>query len=117
MSAVLTLAADPSTSVLLHSVTALQGPIVTGISDTANGMIANWTTVFKGAAVLAAIIIVLFTAIKTKLAVASMIISVIVAAFLLWAVTGNGLGWFSNSIDQEVSGSPAVIQILDGESL
>lgn len=115
MFALLTLAADPSTSVVLHSVTALQGPIVASVSDTANSMIATWTTVIKGGAVLAAIIIVLVTAIKTRFAIASTLLSVVVAGFLLWAVTADGLGWFSNSIDQEVTGSPAISQVVDAE--
>jgi uncharacterized membrane protein YdcZ (DUF606 family) len=112
MSALLTLAADPSTATVLHSV----GPILTAsVSDTANNAILTWTGVIKSGAVLAAIIIVLVTAIKTKLAIASTLLAVVVAGFLLWAVTGDGLGWFSNGINQEFTSSPAAVEIFHGE--
>lgn len=103
MSALLTIAADPSATV-----------IVAGLSDTLNGAIVDWTGVARGGAVLAAIIIVLVTAIKTRLAIASTLLSVVVAGFLLWAVTADGLGWFSNGIEQEFAASPAVSWVANG---
>lgn len=116
MSALLTLVTDPSTVAVLNHAAAIHGPVLAGgVSDTANGLISTWTTVIRGAAGLAALIIVLVTAVKTRFAIASTLLSVVVAGFLLWAVTANGLGWFSNSIDQEVTSSPATSQVFVGE--
>jgi len=109
MSALLTIATD----LTAHSTAAIShGMVVASVSDTANTLIANWTGVIQGAAVLVAIVIVVVTAVKTRLAIASTTLSVVVAGILLWAVTADGLGWFSNSIDQEVTGSPAIVELL-----
>lgn len=116
MSALLTLVTAPSAAAAFNHVVAIHGPVLVGsVSDTANGLIGTWTTVIRGAAGLAALIIILVTAIKTRLAIASTLLSVVVAGFLLWAVTANGLGWFSNSINQEVKGSPVISQVVVGE--
>jgi hypothetical protein len=118
MSAFLTFAADPSTVAAINHIAVAHGPVLAGgISDTANSLISTWSTVIRGAAGLAALIIILVTAVKTRLAIASTLLSVVVAGFLLWAVTANGLGWFSTSINQEVNHGAASSQVISGELL
>ena len=65
-----------------------------------------------GFAALAAITFIVLTAIWTKLAWGKILVSTLVAAFVVWAVTMNGLGWFSSSIDSEVTSAPAVSVVI-----
>lgn len=78
------------------------------ISEWLNNFFAEWTIVVKGFAALAAITFIVLTAIWTKLAWGKILVSTLVAAFVVWAVTMNGLGWFSSSIDSEVTSAPAI---------
>lgn len=78
------------------------------ISEWLNNFFAEWTNVVKGFAALAAITFIVLTAIWTKLAWGKILVSTLVAAFVVWAVTMNGLGWFSSSIDSEVTSAPAI---------
>lgn len=78
------------------------------LSEWLNNFFADWTGVVRGFAALAAITFIVFTAIWTKLAWGKILVSTLVAAFVVWAVTMNGLGWFSSSIDNEINGAPAI---------
>lgn len=82
------------------------------LSEWLNNFFADWTNVVKGFAVLAAITFIVLTAIWTKLAWGKILVSTLVAAFVVWAVTMNGLGWFSSSIDSEVTSAPAVSVVI-----
>lgn len=73
------------------------------LSDFFNNLISDWTVVVKGFAALAAIIFVVVTAIVTKLAWARIVVSVVVAGFVIWAVTMDGLGFFATAVDQETA--------------
>lgn len=83
------------------------------ISEFFNNFFADWTVVVKGFAGLAAITFVVLTAIWTKLAWGRIIVATLVAAFVVWAVTMDGLGWFSSGIDNEVNGAPAVTTVIE----
>ncbi|GAA1746558.1 hypothetical protein [Microbacterium paludicola] len=83
--------------------TAQPGLVEASISDKANQLIADWSTVIRGAAVLAAITIVVITAIKTKLAWAATALSLVVGGAMIWGVTMDGLGWFSQGVDNELA--------------
>lgn len=78
------------------------------LSEWLNTFFADWTNVVKGFAALAAITFIVLTAIWTKLAWGKILVSTLVAGFVVWAVTMNGLGWFSSSIDNEVTSAPAI---------
>lgn len=80
------------------------------MSDFINTLIANWTGVIRGFALLAAITLIIVVAIVSKLAWGRIIITTIVAAFVIWAVTGNGLGWFSEKIGEETNASAHAIE-------
>lgn len=82
------------------------------LSEWLNNFFAEWTNVVKGFAALAAITFIVLTAIWTKLAWGKILVSTLVAAFVVWAVTMNGLGWFSSSIDSEVTSAPAVSVVI-----
>lgn len=82
------------------------------LSEWLNNFFADWTNVVKGFAALAAITFIVLTAIWTKLAWGKILVSTLVAAFVVWAVTMNGLGWFSSSIDSEVTSAPAVSVVI-----
>ena len=72
------------------------------MSDFLNTLIANWTETVKAFAALAAITLIVVVAIVTKLAWGKIIVTMIVAGAVVWAVTMNGLGWFSEKIDSEM---------------
>lgn len=74
-----------------------------GLSETLNSLFADWTGVIKAFASLAAITLILVVAIVTKLAWGKLLITTMVAAFVIWAVTMNGLGFFSDTIDRELA--------------
>lgn len=73
------------------------------MSDFLNTLIANWTETVKAFAALAAITLIVVVAIVTKLAWGKIIVTMIVAGAVVWAVTMNGLGWFSEKIDSETA--------------
>ena len=83
-------------------------PLAPGAAGLPRGMAAEAV----GFAALAAITFIVLTAIWTKLAWGKILVSTLVAAFVVWAVTMNGLGWFSSSIDSEVTSAPAVSVVI-----
>ncbi len=101
----LALLADPTvhTVAAAHLQVAASQIRADGLSSWANSAITSWTTVVKGAALLVGIVLFVVTAVKTKLSVASMIVAGLMSGFLIWAVTMNGLGWFSTGIGGETN--------------
>ena len=83
------------------------------ISEWLNSFFADWTGVVKGFAALAAITFIVLTAIWTKLAWGRIVVATLVAAFVVWAVTMDGLGWFSSGINTEITGAPAVSLVIE----
>lgn len=83
------------------------------MSDFLNELFADWTGVIRIFAGLAAITLIVVVAIASKLAWGKIIMSTIVAAFVLWAVSGNGLGWFSDKIGEETNASGQSIHQVD----
>lgn len=79
-----------------------------GLSEFLNNLFSTWTGVVQAFAFLAAITLIVVTAIVTKLAWGKIIVSTLVAGFVVWAVTMNGLGWFSSSIDRETTATATV---------
>lgn len=75
-----------------------------GFFDWANGFLADASALVKGFTLLACIVVFLSVAIKTRFAIASTILTLVIGGFVVWAVTLNGLGWFSEGINQETVG-------------
>lgn len=84
-----------------------------GISDILNNLISDWTGVVKGIAGLAALALVVITAIVTRGSWAKILISMAVGAFVVWGVTMNGLGWFSDGINGELTTAPATLVVTE----
>lgn len=83
------------------------------MSDYLNSLFADWTETVKLFTVLASITLIVTVAIITKLAWGKIIVSMIVAGAVLWAVNGNGLGWFSTKIDEETNASAQGMHLVD----
>lgn len=77
--------------------------------DWINNLIADGTTTLRAFVFLAAAVIFLVVAITTRFAVGKTLITAILAGFVVWAVSLNGLGWFSERVGDETS-SPATYQ-------
>lgn len=73
------------------------------LSDFLNDLFSTWTGVVQAFALLASIVVVVVVAIVTRLAWGKLIVTSLVAGFVIWAVTMNGLGWFSETIDNETN--------------
>lgn len=63
---------------------------------------ADATALLRAGALLVAILMVLATWVKTRAAV-PVIATMILAGAVLWAVTADGLGWFSDRIDDDAA--------------
>lgn len=83
------------------------------MSEFINSLIANWTVTVKAFAVLAAITLVIVTAIKTKGSWTAIIISLLTGGIVVWAVTMNGLGWFSERVGDETNASVQGVHLVD----
>lgn len=81
------------------------------LSEILNDLFSTWTGVVRGFAMLAAIVVVVVVAIMTKLAWGKLLVTCLVAGFVIWAVTMNGLGWFSTAIRNETT-VPAAMTIV-----
>lgn len=84
-----------------------------GIFDWANDVTAQGTVLVKSVVFLACIVMVVFTAVKTKMAIASVLMTAAMAAFVIWAVTMDGLGWFANGIGEETSGMGTSTSLIE----
>ncbi|KDA07190.1 hypothetical protein DC31_00270 [Microbacterium sp. CH12i] len=82
------------------------------LSEYLNDLFSTWTDVVKGFALLASIILVIVVAIVTRLAWGKLLVTTLVAGFVIWAVTMNGLGWFSQTINNETNAAPASVTVL-----
>lgn len=82
------------------------------ISEFFNNLFADWTTVVRGGVLLAAIIGVAITAIITNFKLGKIVVAGIAAAFAIWLVTGDGLGWFSQGIKNETVALAPVSNVL-----
>ena len=72
---------------------------------------ADATALLRAGALLVAILMVLATWVKTRAAV-PVIATMILAGAVLWAVTADGLGWFSDRIDDDAARlSSAVVAV------
>lgn len=84
------------------------------MSDYLNSLISDWTVVVKSFTVLAAIVVIVVVAIVTRLAWGRILVTMIVAGLVVWAVTGNGLGWFSSKVGEESNKASGITsQIVD----
>lgn len=111
----ISLLADPSVPAVatsaIHIVQALPGQVrADGLSEWFNTAIANWTKVVQGGAALGAIVVFLVVAIKSRFAIATTLLTGILAGFVLWAITFNGLGWFATGIQGETSAQASTSQ-------
>jgi hypothetical protein len=83
------------------------------LSEYLNNLFSTWTGVVQAFALLASIIVVVVVAVVTRLAWGKLLVTSLVAGFVIWAVTMNGLGWFSQTINQETNGAPAISTVVD----
>jgi hypothetical protein len=83
------------------------------LSQYLNNLFSTWTGVVQGFALLASIVLIVVVAIVTKLAWGKLLVTTLVAGFVVWAVTMNGLGWFSSTINKETKALPAVSVTID----
>ena len=73
----------------------------------------RWTGVFPAFALLASLALVIIVSYVSRLAWVKLLVMSLVAGFVIWAVTMNGLGWFSQTINQETNAAPAITEIVD----
>lgn len=93
---------DPNTQVMAE-----------GITDWANGKIADWTTVVKGGSVLGGIGIAFFAGLKGKGRLPAVIMGIVVGSLFIWGVVA-GVDWFKGKIDGETkAGGSSGIQQLE----
>ena len=85
------------------------------LSEYLNQLFSTWTGVFQAFALLASIALVIIVAIVSRLAWGKLLVTSLVAGFVIWAVTMNGLGWFSQTINQETNA--AAITDVSGHDL
>jgi len=83
------------------------------LSDFLNNLFATWTGVVQAFALLASIVVVVVVAVVTRLAWGKLLVTSIVAGFVIWAVTMNGLGWFSQTIGNETTASSTSITTIE----
>lgn len=83
------------------------------LSEYLNNLFSTWTGVVQAFALLASIIVVVVVAVVTRLAWGKLLVTSLVAGFVIWAVTMNGLGWFSQTINQETNAAPAISTVVD----
>ncbi|MGC5173050.1 hypothetical protein ACLQ2Q_20620 [Microbacterium sp. DT81.1] len=83
------------------------------LSEYLNQLFSTWTGVFQAFALLASIALVIIVAIVSRLAWGKLLVTSLVAGFVIWAVTMNGLGWFSQTINQETNAASAITEIVD----
>ncbi len=82
------------------------------LSEYLNNLFSTWTGVVQAFALLASIVLIVVVAIVTRLAWGKLLITTLVAGFVVWAVTMNGLGWFSQTINNETNAAPAITTIV-----
>jgi hypothetical protein len=117
----ISLLADPSAPAVaasaIHVVQALPGMVhADGLSDWANTLIANWTKVVQGGTALVAIVLFLWVSAKARFAVATTILTAVLAGFVIWGVTFNGLGFFASGIQGETQGQVSISQLHGQEA-
>ncbi|ALJ22383.1 MAG: hypothetical protein Q7T17_13160 [Microbacterium sp.] len=83
------------------------------LSEYLNNLFSTWTGVFQAFALLASIALIIAVAIISRLAWGKILVTTLVAGFVVWAVTLNGLGWFSQTINNETNAAPAITEIVD----
>ncbi len=83
------------------------------VSDTINNMTAEWTITLKGAVVLACIAVIIVVAVKSGLSFSKILMTSLVAAFVIWAVVGEGLVKLSSSVDEEISLPDYTLSVSD----
>ena len=69
--------------------------------------------VFQAVALLASIARIIVVAIISRLAWGKILVTTLGAGFVVWAVTLNGLGWFSQTINNETNAAPAITEVVD----
>lgn len=74
-----------------------------GFFDWAGALLSDANNLIKGAAVVVAAAIFISAAVKSRGGIVAMILSGIAGGFIIWAVTLNGLGFFSNTINEETN--------------
>lgn len=74
-----------------------------GIFDWINNLTADALGAIKGLVFVIALVVVIVVAAKTRLAIASTLITTVVAGLVVWIVTFDGLSWFATRIDAETS--------------
>ncbi len=83
------------------------------LSEYLNNLFSTWTGVFQAFALLASIALIIVVAIVSRLAWGKILVTTLVAGFVVWAVTLNGLGWFSQTINNETNAAPAITEVVD----
>ena len=83
------------------------------LSEYLNNLFSTWTGVFQAFALLASIALIIVVAIVSRLAWGKILVTTLVAGFVVWAVTLNGLGWFSQTINTETNAAPAITEVVD----
>lgn len=82
------------------------------LSEYLNNLFSTWTGVFQAFALLASIALIIVVAIVSRLAWGKILVTTLVAGFVVWAVTLNGLGWFSQTINNETNAAPAITEVV-----
>ncbi len=78
--------------------------------DMGFSLTSDLTALLRAAAAVVAIFMVLATWVKTRAAV-PIVAAVIVGGFVLWAVTADGLGWFSDRIGDDADRLAAAVVV------
>jgi hypothetical protein len=80
--------------------------------DWINGLLSDGMSTLRLLVTLAAAVVFLVIAISSRFAVGRTLITGVLAGFVIWAVAGNGLGWFSERVgDETASPSTTITQI------
>lgn len=74
-----------------------------GFFDWVGGLLTDGLNLIKAAAVLVAAAIFISAAVKSRGGIVAMILAGIAGGFIIWAVTLNGLGFFSSTINEETN--------------
>lgn len=74
-----------------------------GIFDWINNLTADALGAIKGIVFVVALVVVIVVAAKTRFAIASTLMTFVVAGVVVWLVTLDGLGWFASRIDAETN--------------
>ena len=83
-----------------------------GFFDWANGLIADFHVLIGSVAVVVALVLFVFAAVRSRGGIVAMLLAGLGAAFIVWLVTLDGLGFFSNAIRGETNAAGIVSTVI-----